>query len=229
MTLKTNEMKRLIYSILILLIVLSVASCEKKKFIKPELELELVSNEVHLNLVTTELASATVDVRQGNSGYVVEVSDESIVTATNEGVGSKITINGISEGTAVVTVTDALGKTATIDVIVSVLTPNTPTFTWSGQSVRFDRPGGATLTVMPGIIALSDIISGNTQYFIAWGGGFSEGEKTNGHLRIINPDADPIDVELETLKFLKADSDSNYIVFSDGTNGGQLFFTNYTP
>lgn len=225
-------MRKLIYSLLGLSLVLLFAACKTEKFVRPVVDLELVGNEVQLSLVTTELATATVDVRNGNSGYTVETSDEHVATATNEGTGAEITIKGISEGTAVITVTDALGKTATIDVVVSVLTPTRPTFTWEGQSVKFDQPSGYGITVMPGVIALTDIIDGSTQYIMSWTGGFSEGEKTDAELSIIGPDIEePVAIKLKTLKFLKVDAESNevYIVFSDGANGGQLYFTDYIP
>src|SRR5690554_1194921 len=220
-------MKKIIYNILGLSLILLFTACETEEFVRPIMDLELVSNEVYLNLVTTELAEATVSIRHGNSGYTVESSDENIATATNEGPGTEITIVGKNEGTAVITVTDALGKTATIDVVVSVVTPTTPTFTWKGQNVRFDRAGGAGLTVMPGVVVLTDITNANVQYILTWTGGFSEGEKTGAKIRIIGGDIEPEEDDLTTFKVLRADTHSNYIVFSDGTNGGQLHFTDY--
>lgn len=220
-------MKKFVYTILGLSLILLFTACEAEEFEKPVLDLELVSNEVHLNLITTELASTTVSVRNGNGGYRVQSSDENVATVSNAGTGAEIKITGVNEGTAVITVTDALGKTATIDVVVSVLTPTTPTFTWKGQNIRFDRPGGAGITAMPGLVALSDIIEGNSQYILTWSGGFSEGEKTNAKIRIVTGGAEPVEINLVTLKILKANSDSNYIVFSDGENGGQLYFTDY--
>lgn len=220
-------MKKLIYNILGFCLILIFTACETEEFVRPTLDLELVSNEVYLNLVSTELASAKVSIRNGNSGYTVESSDENIATATNEGPGTTIEITGKNEGAVVITVTDALGKTAIIDVVVSVLTPTTPTFTWKGQSVRFDRAGGAGLTVMPGVVVLTDITSANIQYIMTWTGGFSEGEKTNAKIRIIDGITETEETDLSTFKVLRADNNSNYIVFSDGTNGGQLYFTDY--
>lgn len=220
-------MKKLIYNILGFCLILIFTACETEEFVRPTMDLELVSNEVYLNLISTELASATVSIRNGNSGYTVESSDENIASASNEGPGAVIEIVGKNKGTAVITVTDALGKTATIDVVVSVLTPTTPTFTWQGQNVRFDRVGGAGLTVMPGIIVLSDLLNNNVQYIMTWTGGFSEGEKSNAKMRIISGGTEAEETELATFKVLKADTNSNYIVFSDGENGGQLYFTDY--
>lgn len=220
-------MKKLIYNILGFCLILIFTACETEEFVRPTMDLELVSNEVYLNLISTELASATVSIRNGNSGYTVESSDENIASASNEGPGTVIEIVGKNKGTAVITVTDALGKTATIDVVVSVLTPTTPTFTWQGQNVRFDRVGGAGLTVMPGVVVLTDITSANIQYIMTWTGGFSEGEKTNAKIRIIDGITETEETDLSTFKVLRADNNSNYIVFSDGTNGGQLYFTDY--
>ena len=220
-------MKKLIYNILGFCLILIFTACETEEFVRPTMDLELVSNEVYLNLISTELASATVSIRNGNSGYTVESSDENIASASNEGPGTVIEIVGKNKGTAVITVTDALGKTATIDVVVSVLTPTTPTFTWQGQNVRFDRVGGAGLTVMPGVVVLTDITIENVQYIMTWTGGLSEGEKTNAKIRIINGDAEALENDLTTFKVLKADTNSYYIVFSDGANGGQLYFTDY--
>ena len=62
---------------------------------------------------------------------------------------------------------------------------------------------------------------------MTWTGGFSEGEKSNAKMRIISGGTEAEETELATFKVLKADTNSNYIVFSDGENGGQLYFTDY--
>ena len=80
---------------------------------------------------------------------------------------------------------------------------------------------------MPGVVVLTDITNANVQYILTWTGGFSEGEKTGAKIRIIGGDIEPEEDDLTTFKVLRADTDSNYIVFSDGTNGGQLYFTDY--
>lgn len=217
-------MKKLINNIFgIGLILLLLASCMKNEFVKPIVDLELVANQVHLNINSVELASATVNIRYGNGGYAVESSDETVAVVSNAGVA--ITITAIREGTATVTVRDAQGKTATIDVTASVSVPTTPTFIWNGQMVEFDKPGGYGITILSDKVALTDIINGQTQYILSWSGGFSEGEKTNSTLAIIRAGAEPEINELAVLKVLKSEPSNNYIVFGDGTSGGELYFS----
>jgi len=217
-------MKNLINNILgISLVLLLLASCEKKEFVRPTIELELFSDVVQLNLNSTELTSATVKVKHGNSGYTVESSDETVVTVSN--VGVEITVTAVSEGTATVTVTDSKGKTAYIDVTVAVTAPTTPTFTWNGQSVAFDIAGGYGITVLSNKIALTDIVNDQKQYILSWAGGFSGGEKTDATLTIISAGSEPQVNELSILKVLKSEESGYYIVFSDGVSGGELFFS----
>lgn len=217
-------MKKLINNIFgIGLVFFLLTSCMKKEFVKPTVELELVANEVHLNITSVELASATVNIKYGNGGYTVESSDETVATVSNAGVA--ITITAINEGTATVTVKDALGQTATIDVSASVLVPTTPTFSWNGQIVEFDKVGGYGITILSNKIALTDLINQQKQYVLSWTGGLGEGEKTEGMLAIISAGVEPEIKELATVKVLKSETSNHYIVFSDGTNGGNLYFS----
>lgn len=217
-------MKNLIKNILgISMVFLLLTSCGKKEFVRPTIELELLSNVVQLNLNSTELASATVNVKQGNSGYTVESSDETVVKASNAGV--VITVTAVSEGTATVTVTDSKGKTANIEVSVAVATPTTPTFTWNGQPVAFDMVGGYGITILADRVALTDIVNDQKQYILSWVGGFSAGEKTDAKLTIVSANSEPQINELTILKVLKSEDLGYYIVFSDGTKGGNLYFS----
>lgn len=217
-------MKKSINNILgIGLILVLLASCMKNEFVKPTVDLELMANEVHLNITSAELASATVNIRYGNGEYTVETSDETVATVSNAGV--VITITAINEGTATITVKDGRGKTASIQVIAAVSVPTTPTFTWSGQMTEFDKPGGYGITILPNTIALTDIANDQKQYVLSWNGGLSEGEKPNGRLIMISPTSEPEVKELTIFKVLKSESSNHYIVFSDGTNGGHLYFS----
>lgn len=216
-------MKKSINNILgIGLILLLLASC-MKDYVIPITDLELVTNRVHLNINSVELASATVNVRYGNGGYVVESSDETVATVSNAGV--EITITAIREGAATVTVTDAQGKTATIDVTATVSVPTTPTFMWNGQVTEFDKAGGYGITILSDRIALTDIVNEQKQYILSWTGGFSEGEKTNGMLAIVRARGEPEINKLTVIKVLKSESSNHYIVFGDGTTGGELYFS----
>lgn len=202
--------------------VLFLASCMKDEFPKPTVDLELQAKEVHLNIASAELASATVNVKYGNTGYTVESSDSTVATVSNAGV--VITITAVNEGTATVTVKDAHGKTATIDVTVAISVPTTPTFTWNGQAVKFDEAGGYGITILSDRVAFTDLLNDQKQYILSWSGGFTEGVKTNGMLVIVSAGAEPEVKELTTFRILKSESNSHYIVFSDGTSGGQLYF-----
>jgi|SRR5690606_19899406 len=215
-------MKKLIKNILGISLILMLTSCMKKEFSKPTVDLELLANEVHLNIASAELASATVNIKYGNGDYTVESSDETVATASN--VGVVITITAISEGSAVITVKDAHGQTATINVTATVLVPTTPMFTWNGQTIEFDKAGGYGITILPNKIALTDIINDQKQYILSWTGGLSEEDKTDGTLAIISAGSEPEIKELVTVKVLKSEASNHYVVFSDGTSGGSLYF-----
>lgn len=218
-------MKKLIYNIFGISLIFLLVSCVEEDFNRPVIDLELLSNEVHLSIIAHELSTTTVSVKHGNSGYVVESSDETVAFATNEGTGADITITATGAGTAVITVTDAMGKTATINVTVSITIPTTPTFIWDGQNIRFDRAGGYALTVFPGKIGLTDVIHDNTQYVLSWTGGLTEGDKSNASLKIITPESEPELIELTSFRTLRPDSGGHYIIFSADSKGGQFYFT----
>ncbi len=217
-------MKRVVYYIVSIGLVLLMFSCKTEEFVKPVLDLELLSNEVYLNLAA-DISTATVNVRHGNGGYTVESSDETVATAINPGTGVAIEITAKGEGTAVITVTDALGKTALIDVTVSVVLPTSPIFNWAGQAIKFDRPDGYGISILNNKIALTDLMKDQKQYVLSWQGGYSEGDKTGGMLTIASPGSEPELITFTTFSILKANEEGCYLIFRNESNVGEIFFT----
>src|SRR5690606_8562201 len=125
--------------------------------------------------------------------------------------GVVITITAVNEGATTVTVKDAHGKTATIDVTVAISVPTTPTFTWNGQAIKFDEAGGYGLTILSDKVALTDLTNDQKQYILSWSGGFDEGVKANGMLVIVSAEAEPEIKELTTFRVLKSELSSHYI------------------
>lgn len=219
-------MKKIIYSIFGLGLIIFLTSCEAEEFVRPTIELQLSTNTIDLNL-SMVIPSSTVSVMQGNKediGYTVESSDESVAIATIKGV--EITITAVSEGTAVITVKDSHGMSDTVEVNVMVDLPTVPTFNWNGQRTVFDRAGGYGITILSNKIALTDILNDNVQYILSWNGDLTEGEKTNGRLRKIGQNIEPEEIGLPLFTVLRANGTDNYITFSNGEVSGELFFNN---
>ena len=84
---------------------------------------------VELTLETEELTVQkgtrnTVSITSGNGGYTVSSDNESVATAVVEDSG--VIVSGVEEGNAVITVTDAAGKSAEINVTVNAAIDKTP-------------------------------------------------------------------------------------------------------
>lgn len=218
-------MNRIFYNILGMFLLFLLTACVTEEFVRPTIELELSANVIDLNL-NMEIPSAKVNVMQGNKedvGYTVESSNESIATASIEGV--EIIIRAVSEGSAIITVMDSHGMFDTIEVNVSVDLPNTPTFNWNGEKIVFDRVGGFGITILTNKIALTDILDKNVQYILTWTGELTEGKKADGSLKKIGQNIETEVIDLPSFTVLRADETNNYITFSDGVSSGELFFS----
>ncbi|MCD8174142.1 MAG: hypothetical protein LUD76_11940 [Alistipes sp.] len=98
---------------LLLLAALPLTSCsDDEKGPVSELVLSATSAAVKVGGVASD-----VEITEGNGKYVVESSDEKVCVVTVS--GSVLSLRGMSEGTATVTVTDAKNKTANLAVTVS--------------------------------------------------------------------------------------------------------------
>jgi hypothetical protein len=100
--------------------------------------------------------SQQVTITGGTGFYKITSSDEKIATATISGsTVQKVTIQGVALGTAVITIEDDTGATATIDVTVSGLT-------FDKTSIIVQPAGSVTITILTGTPAYTVVSSDDT-------------------------------------------------------------------
>lgn len=99
-----------------------------------------------------EYSTVDVTILKGNGGYSLSSADENIASAMLD--GNKITIFGNKEGNTVITVTDRLGKTLNLPVIVTEL---------QVQPLKLDED---TAVVFQDKSRIVEIVSGNGGYKI---------------------------------------------------------------
>lgn len=164
-----------------------------------------------------------LNITSGNEGYTVHSNDQGIVTA--ELSGTSIILKGVGEGTTRVFVTDKEKRSVAIQVTVSFTLPTSEFFNWNGIIKDFDKPGEYGISILSGKVALTDLAwAERKQTVLSWSGGMTVGDKTNGKLKIITPDGVEESISLTSLKIIRADDLGTYIVFTDGSRSGELFF-----
>ena len=213
-------MKKITNIILCAILVVSLSMC------KDDPVFDLILSEASLVLEKGEVT--TISVEAGNGNYTVESSDNMIAKVAIS--GSTVAIYGLEGGSAIVSITDELGKVETISVTVSYRIPTTPRLVWNGIVYEFDKPNGPGISILNNMIAVNSLPE-TWQYILSWDGGLSEGEKENGQLVIARPDflyqdneSDPI--ELISVRVVRADPIRGYyLVFNDGNRNGELLFT----
>jgi uncharacterized protein YjdB len=100
--------------------------------------------------------SQEVTITGGTGFYKITSSDEKIATATISGsTVQKVTIQGVALGTAVITIEDDTGATATINVTVSGLT-------FDKTSIIVQPAGSVTITILTGTPAYTVVSSDDT-------------------------------------------------------------------
>jgi hypothetical protein len=161
----------------------------------------------------------------GNEGYTVHSNDQGIVTAELSGIS--VILKGVGEGTTRVFVSDKEKRSVAIQVTVSFTLPTSEFLNWNGIIKDFDKPGEYGISILSGKVALTDLASENEdrkQIILSWSGGMTVGEKTNGKLKSITPDGVEEAISFTSLKIIRADDLGTYIVFTDGSRSGELFF-----
>lgn len=175
--------------------------------------------------ITSVNTPVILNITSGNEGYTVQSNDQGIVTA--ELSGTSIILKGVREGTTRVFVSDKEKRSVAIQVTVSFTLPTSEFFNWNGIIKDFDRPGTYGISILPGKVALTDLVAeieDRKQIVLSWSGGNSVGDKTNGKLKTIVPDGVEEVISFTSLKIIRADDLGTYIVFTDGSRSGELFF-----
>lgn len=214
-----NKMKKILYILSVVTILAGfVWSCsdddEDQLF-----RLQLDNTDVTITSITSPVLLTIIS---GNEGYTVSSSDESIVTASIS--GTTVTLTAVGEGTTRVMVADKEKRSVAVSVTVSLTMPDSEFFIWNGATTEFDKPDGHGISILSSSIALTDLISEDkNQIVLSWGGGFTTGNKTNGNLSFVTSEGSET-TTLTSVNVVRSDASGNYIVFSDGSKSGELFF-----
>lgn len=207
--------------LLVTMALLTLASCSKDMAI-----VDLTLNNTMLEIDKGEITKIAVET--GNGKYKAESSNSMIAKVAVS--GTTIAILGVEGGSATVTITDEKGKTEMVNVTVSYAVPNTATFIWNKEPIEFDNAGGYGISILESGVAFTNI-NEPRQYVLSWEGGMAEGEKTNGKLIIATPggpeeEEDPVEViELASVTVVLSEATGGYIVFNDGSRGGEILFS----
>lgn len=200
----------LVFSFLFIL-----SSCKKDK----DLVADLSVDKPNVELYSGE--NLTVQITGGDGTYSASSSAEAI--AKPEVSGKSIKINGLSKGTATITVKDGSGRTATVSVTVNnPLAGNTPQFKWT-NTVALEQANGWALAVLADQVAVTSLTE-KKQFIINWTGGYTVGDKTNAKLRIVESGKTTEEVTLSSLEIQSATENLYRIVFNKDTQKGELVF-----
>jgi hypothetical protein len=201
-------MKKIVNLLIVVSCIVALGSC-KKDDVQVDLTLEKTAIELAVG------GTDTVKIATGNGSYVLTNSSEA--TATTILSESTISIIGVKEGTATLTVKDQTGRTATLTITVS---PSTPEFVWNDTKILLDQVNNWGLTVQSNSIAVTNIAT-KAQYLLSWTGDMTVGDKTGGKLQIVGSS----DITLTSLKVVKAASTGYYLTFEGDSKSGLVYFT----
>jgi len=201
-------MKKIVNLLIVVSCVLAMGSCKKD-----EVQVDLALDKTTIELVVG--ASGTVKIATGNGGYVV--TNSSAATATTTLSESTISITGVKEGTATLTVKDQTGRTVTVVITVN---PAAPEFVWNDTKILLDQANNWGLTVLSNRIAVTNVAS-KAQYMLSWTGDMTVGDKTGGKLQIVGSP----DITLTSLKVVQAASTGYYLTFEGDSKKGLVYFT----
>ncbi len=217
------EMKKILNIFFAVTLIVVLASCNEEDPVIEQHDGKVIlsSNTVILSM-HLGISSATVTIESGSGDYSVESSDETVATASLS--GETITIDAVSEGVTTITVSDQEENSETISVIVLYELPTSATFNWGIEEIEFDRANGYGISILSGSVALTDLSSTHKQYLLSWEGGFSEGNKTDGKLEIVDLNNEVETIPLTSIAVIQATPSGYYLTFDDGDKSGELFF-----
>lgn len=216
---KTTKCKLVVWSLLLIFF----TACGPDD--EPAKELTLEKNAITLS----EGESAFVSITSGNGNYKASSSDEKVATATPS---NKIEIVANSYGIAIITITDAEYKKATITVTVTsgALKDSDLRFEWDGLKVLLDKKangwgktqkygGGFDI----GVVNLTQKKSLRTQGLTS----LSKGVKTGVKLLIVDNGGTEQSIALD--KFEVIDVTSGVFTAVASKEGKKLVIRDYIP
>lgn len=194
-----------------------LSSCKKDKDLQVNLTLAKTEAEVFVD------ESVTVEISAGNGGYTATSSSDAVATATVS--GATVTIEGITKGSATITLKDQAGRSAVIAVTVknAIVDPNTARFKWD-NTIELDMANGWSTTILANSFALTSLAD-KKQFVLSWTGGYTVGDKTDAKLRILESGKQAQEVSLTVFEVQKADNNRYSVTFSNAEKKGELVFT----
>lgn len=211
-----NTTKHITFALILGFITLFTA-CKKDA---PIIDLTLEASTLELYVGDQ---NRTIAITSGNGDYSVSSSAEAIAKPTVS--GNTVSIEGVSKGTATITVKDGSGRTATIAVTVNnaIVDATTARFKWDNTHL-LDAVGGYSTTVLANAVAVSSLTE-KKQFVVSWTGGYTVGDKTAAKLRILERGKEPQEVTLTVLEVQKAENNMYSIAFGTADKTGELVFT----
>jgi len=200
-------MKKIVNLLIIVSCILALGSCKKD-----EIQVDLTLEKTTIALKVAE--TGTVKIATGNGGYALTNSSAANATATLS--ESTISITGVKEGTATLTVKDQTGRTVTLVITVN---PAAPEFVWNDTKILLDQVNSWGLTVQSNRIAVTNIAT-KAQYLLSWTGDMTVGDKTGGKLQVVGSP----DITLTSLKVVQAASTGYYLTFQGDSKSGLVYF-----
>jgi len=208
-------MRKILNFLLTVGFILVFAACSKDNPVILDIKLDRTSVEMN------EGQSVTVTIESGNGGYTAESSSESVATATVS--GNTITIQGIKEGAATVRIKDREDKLASVSVTVTNESdiPSDFRFLWNGETIGLDEANNWGFATYDNRIVITNMLE-KKQFILSWTGGLTEGDKSDGTLRVISGKNET--TALDKLTVVQAQSSIYYLVFKGDSQSGDIYF-----
>jgi len=183
---------------------------------------DLVLDKTELSLIENE--EIVVTITSGNGSYKVISSDPNKVTVSL--ADHAFTVKGEGEEDATVVLSDKAGRSIKLEVTVKAryTVPAEYQFAWNGEKKLLDKVDGPAFTMLTSGVAVPEV-AGENQYYLSWTGGFGKGVKSNAVLQIVSDGVKGSAIELNNLEVVKAENDVYFIVFSENTKNGELYFS----
>ncbi|MGI6074565.1 MAG: hypothetical protein ACOYEA_08000 [Fermentimonas sp.] len=211
-------MKKLLHITFVLLIMAGFASCSEDDV---TMELRLNSTEP---IELQKNGTASVSIESGNGGYAVKSSDDNVATATLS--GKSVTIKGVGDGSATITITDAKNQSASVKVTVKYQVPTEPKLLWNGQTVEFDKAGGYGISILTNGLAITNLTGEKKQYYLTWVGDMSTGNKSEGKMVVAQEGKAPETTEPISINVIQSGSEGNFIMIEGAGKSGWIMFYN---
>lgn len=199
---------------LMLALLVGFASCEDEDMV--ELTLDRTAMQIR------EGSEGILKVESGNGSYKFSFSPDGLATARFR--DNLIYISAKAYGKTVMTVTDASGHTAVLDIVITsaVLKDKTPRFKWD-RLVELDKANSWGFTCYENKVVMTNY-SEKSQYVLAWDGDLGVGTKENAKLTVVKAGEVSEPLTLAGMEVLDVTDGRYSVAFSSTNRQGELVF-----